>query len=98
KHEEGAVVAAGRDAGDRPPLKAGEKPLAQRVGMNIDDHQLYPKRGTNPLPVASMWPANGAPTWAGSISASIEAQCSSTMRRLARAAWTSEFLGKFQSG
>jgi hypothetical protein len=45
----------------------------------------HPNRGTNPLAAASMRPANGAPTWPGKVSAPVAAQCSSTVRRLARA-------------
>src|SRR5215510_4355450 len=54
--------------------------------------------GTNPLAVVSMWPANGAPTWPGNTRAPLAAQCSSTLRRLARASSASEFFGKFQCG
>lgn len=55
-------------------------------------------RGTNPCPAASTRPANGAPTWPGSVSAPVAAQSSSTLRRLARASSASEFFGKFQCG
>jgi hypothetical protein len=43
-----------------------------------------PNRGTKPFAVASMRPANGAPTWPGNTSAACSAQCASTARRPAR--------------
>ena len=49
-------------------------------------------------PILSIWPANGKPTWPGKTNAPVDAQSSSTRRRLTRASSTSEFFGKFQSG
>ena len=55
-------------------------------------------RGLNDDPIFSIWPANGKPTWPGKTSAPVDAQSSSTRRRLTRASSTFEFFGKFQSG
>src|ERR1700722_18885697 len=55
-------------------------------------------RDTKPSPVASMRPANGAPTWPGHASAPVAAQWARMRRRLIRASSASELLGKFQSG
>src|SRR5262249_1072922 len=71
---------------------------AHRLLTRRNSAPVHGKRGLNPLPVASMWPANGAPTWPGNTSAPVAAQCSSTVRRLVRACSASEFFGKFQSG
>src|SRR5215472_8184888 len=85
----GPVFARGSDDHAAPVFVVGH------LGMVPPAHA---NRGTKPSGSVSILPANGAPTWPGSVSAPLDAHSSSTLRRLTRACSASEFLGKFQCG